>query len=283
MCIEPREAQWYTDPAMIQTAPNTASDAVVYARDVVYLDYSPQLRNDADLVAEMRANLHAGDTYVLRGAYAPKKLDAIRQYLSNVGANSLPAYHPIESGAPNHHRVNNWDPRAYVQGCFHQFSFFPWNQDVFNLFDYFREGFYLKNVLNGLAPERFVDDAPDDGYTARLCFQFYPKGGGGLNKHSDPVGVHQLAVSLIALTTKGKDFAQGGSYVERENGERIVLDDISEPGDIVQTNGIVPHGVAPVDPESTLEWTAFQGRWVLILATNGVTQSSETRSKDLEK
>ena len=54
-----------------------------------------------------------------------------REYLSNIGRNSLPNYIPIERNVPNSHRINDQDERAYVNGCFHQFSFYPWNQDCF--------------------------------------------------------------------------------------------------------------------------------------------------------
>lgn len=255
----------------------------MYAGEIHDIPYEAELHEDADAVGEMRRNLENGDVYILRQAYPREFIERVREYLTHVARHSLAAYHPIEEGAPNHHRVNWWDPRSYVKGCFHQFSFFPWNQDVFNLFERFREGYYLKNVLNNLPKEKYLGMAPEDGCTARLSFQFYPKGIGALHKHQDPVGAHQLTVPMVAMSKKGFDFFEGGSYLEREDGQRIVLDDIAEPGDLIQCNGTVHHGVDTIDPQGKEDWLSFEGRWILILAVNAVAGNTRVdTSVDLE-
>ena len=44
-------------------------------------------------------------------------------YFSNLAKTSLPNYQAIKN-APNFHRLNDNDKRAYVHGAFHQFVFF---------------------------------------------------------------------------------------------------------------------------------------------------------------
>ena len=45
-------------------------------------------------------------------------------YFSSLTKSSLPNYQAIKKNAPNFHRLNDNDKRAYVQGAFHQFVFF---------------------------------------------------------------------------------------------------------------------------------------------------------------
>ena len=114
----------------------------------------------------MRDDIAAGDIYIARRQFDEAVLHDIRAYLEGVGRGSLPNYAPIEGGAPNFHRMNRNDSRAYVQGCFHQFVFFPWNQDPFDLFKVCAPVFHMKNKLSGLHAEKFLDNQPQDGYGA---------------------------------------------------------------------------------------------------------------------
>jgi len=243
-----------------------------------------KLLGDPGTIARMRSEIQQGDVYVVKDVVPREKVGAIRRYLENVGRSSLPNYQKIEPGAPNFHRVNYGDERAYVHGCFHQFSFFPWNQDVFNLFGLFRDGYYLKNQVCGLAREKFLNREPDDGCIARLSFQFYPAGVGRLNLHSDPVDHHQLAVPTLTMSQKGRDFRVGGAYLLDSQERKIYSDEISEVGDVVFFNAVIPHGVDPIDPDKPVDWPAFEGRWVMLFATNKLHGSGVVAdAQDLEK
>jgi hypothetical protein len=223
---------------------------------------------DRDRLDRIRSDIQDGDVYIARGVYSRELLADIREYLSTIGRHSLPNYARIEAGAPNFHRMNRADPRALVRGSFHQFVFFPWNQDVFDLFAIFAPVYHLKNALSGLAPESFLDRVPQDGCTARIAFQMYPRGAGFLNRHSDPVDYHQLTVPILQMSQKGRDFTSGGLFVQMEDGTDLVVDDITEPGDVIYFNARCPHGVHPIDPEATTRWLDYAGRWMLLFAVN---------------
>jgi hypothetical protein len=256
----------------------------MFARDVIYLDDHSKAVNDSNQISEIRTNIQQGDVYIGKNVLPKAIIQRMVKYLKMVGTGSLPNYRKIERGCPNFHRMNLWDPRAFVQGCFHQFVFFPWNQDVFNLFEMTRDVYHMKNLLSGNPRDKFLGINPEDGCTARLAFQFYPKGTGGLNKHSDPVDHHQLSVPTLTMSKKGIDFKEGGAYAEKENGEKIYLDDISEPGDVVYFNAIIPHGVEKIDPQSKPDWLSFEGRWMLLFATNKLSDNASIRDAvDLEK
>ena len=91
----------------------------------------------------LRKNIEAGEAYLLRDAVDPCLVRRLKIYLASIGSNSFPNYEPIEIGAANSHRLNYWDERSYVKGCFRQFSFYPWNQDIYHLFRHFREIFMI--------------------------------------------------------------------------------------------------------------------------------------------
>jgi len=240
----------------------------MYARDTHFIQNHTALISDRKAVEEMRVNIQQGDTYIAKSVIPRRKLNQIREYLINIGRNSLPNFYPIKEGCPNFHRLNQNDSRSYVMGCFHQFVFFPWNQDIFNFFHLFREIYHLKNILSNLPKEKFIGIKPEKGCIARLAFQFYPRGAGFLNKHMDPVDYHQLVIPVMQLSKKGEDFKKGGAYVERKSGERLILDDISEWGDVIYTNAQINHGVEAIDPGLEVDWRLFSGRWMLLFAVN---------------
>lgn len=243
---------------------------MLLGRTVRELAGHSELLRDPARVAQVRANIQQGDVYIARNVYPRELLHDIREYLVGIGRHSLPNYGRIEAGAPNFHRMNRNDARAFVKGSFHQFVFFPWNQDVFDLFGQFAEVYHMKNVLSGLPADSFLGQTPQDGCTARLAFQMYPRGSGFLNRHADPVDYHQLSVPILQMSEKGKDFATGGLFVQMADGTDLVLDDVMNPGDVVYFNALCPHGVHPIDPDAPARWLDYAGRWMLLFATNKV-------------
>jgi hypothetical protein len=246
----------------------TTQITTILGRRLTWIDDHAALLNDAERLQQVRDDIAAGDIYIARRQFDPTLLQDMRSYLEGIGRGSLPNYAPIEAKAPNFHRMNRNDSRAYVPGCFHQFVFFPWNQDPFDLFTICAPVYHMKNRLSGLAAEKFLGVEPQDGCTARLAFQVYPRGGGFLSRHADPVDYHQLTVPIMQMSRKGSDFDTGGLFVQMADGSDLVIDDIAEPGDVVYFNAACPHGVAPIDPDAPMRWTTFAGRWMLLFAVN---------------
>jgi len=226
------------------------------------------LLSEPKRIEEIRSLILSEEIVILKRFIDPNWIDKVKNYLSAIGKCSLPNYHELDEKAPNFHRLNRSDSRAFVKGCFHQFSFFPWNQDVFNFFEFLKFGFQFKNLVNGLPMNKFLSSSPEDGCFSRVTFQFYPSGSGYLNKHSDPVDKHQLAVPTLTMSKKGHDFNTGGAYVELPNGEKVITDSISEVGDLILFNAKTPHGVEMIDSNDDNEWLSFKGRWVMLFATN---------------
>ena len=253
-------------------------------RTLKYITNQTEILRDPEAINEIRENISQGDVYIAKNVIDADFLKKVRKYLTQIGSCSLPNYKAIDVGCPNFHRINNWDERAYVMACFHQFVFFPWNQDVFNLFKKTEDVYFMKNLLSNIPANKYLGIHPEDGCTSRLAFQFYPSGIGGLNKHQDPVDSHQLTVPTLTMSQKGIDFQTGGAYVEMSSGEKLCFDDICEIGDVSYFNASTPHGVDIIDEGEEVDWLSFKGRWMLLFAINKLQQNTSIAdSVDLEK
>lgn len=240
----------------------------MYAREIKFIEDLESAVSDKSLVARMRAGILEGDVYIAKEFMSKEELLKIRKYLEGIGRNSLPNYQRIERACPNFHRIDWWDPRAHVKACVHSFCFFPWNHDVFGFFDLLRPIYQLKNLVSDLPKDTFLGFEPDMGCTARISFQYYPRGIGGLNKHQDPFDYHQITVPAMIMSKKGEDFQEGGVFVETGKDQRIILDDICDYGDVVYFNAQCTHGVERIDPGATPDWLCQKGRWMALFAVN---------------
>ena len=233
-----------------------------------------EILRDAAAYAAMSAALEQGQILISRQVLSTELTRRITDYLSTIGRSSLPNWRPIEPGCPNFHRLNWDDPRAYVRATFHQFSFFPWNQDVFRLFEKLTDLFRLRNRLCGADENAFLSGNAAEGAVARFSAQFYPSGGGYMAGHVDPVGDYQIVVPILAMSAHGEDFAAGGLWVDLPDGTRLDVDPLVQPGDVIWFHPRRPHGVQTIDPDAALDWPAFRGRWSAILAVNGLPGSA---------
>lgn len=255
----------------------------MYFRELVEIPPLAEALHDDSLIEQMRRGLHEGNVYVARGAYPRDKLLKIRAYLTRIGQSSMPNYEPITEKAPNFHRVYG-DDRSHVKGRFHQWSFFPWNMDVFDLFDAARPAYELNNRINGWNKDKYLGREPEEGCIARLTFQAYPRGAGFISRHQDAAGPHKFTTVLLTLSDKGDDYQEGGAYFARsaDESEDFFADDNLRIGDLIITHSQVVHGVAPVDPGAELDWLEFEGKWTLVMAINKLAGSTHIPdSKDL--
>lgn len=246
------------------------------AKTINVLDFEMSMLDDEEFIKETREKILDCHVFIFRNMMAPEMVDKIRDYLKSLGRGSLPSYHFLDEGCPDFHRVHQQDPRSYVKGTMHQFMFHPWNQNVFNLFELFKPIYHLKNLLSNLDREAFLHSTPKDGYISRLSFQFYPKGGGCIKKHSDPVHVHQICVPILLMSDYGKDYKEGGAYVVDENDEIISVDANMQKGDVVFFNAEIIHGVADIDPEEPTDWLSYLGRWMCLVSVIKTHDNNDT-------
>ncbi len=235
-------------------------------KDIVEIDGSSDFLNPK-IVQTIKSDIKAGKLVVLRGGVDAQWCQSVVNYLSSIGSSSLPNYSAIVPGGANFHRINDSDPRSFVKGCFHQFVFYPWNQDILQFFDRLKPFYELKNLVSDISADRFLFDS-DENYTARIAAQFYPVGRGYLSSHRDPVYEHQLCIPTVTLSKKGIDYQKGGAVFSTRRGRKINIDDFSEVGDVTLFDASLVHGVDPIDPSLDVNWLNFKGRWMLLLAVN---------------
>ena len=231
-------------------------------------------------IKDIKKNLLLNKVVVIKKQKNKIFLNQIKNFLTNIAKNNFAEYHKIRLGSPNHFRVNFEDKRSIVDGFFYQFNFFPWNQDQFQIFKFFKDIFKFKNKLNGLEEEKFFNPKKNNDCTIRASFQFYPRGAGYLNKHNDPVDYHQKYLLQMVMSEKGKDFKKGGLFVEI-NGKKINLDEHVSIGDLIIFKASLKHGVEKIDSNIKNTNLNFNGRWMVLFATNKL--ANNKKIKDSKK
>jgi hypothetical protein len=229
------------------------------------IEYSENILTKIDEIKEAIANNKA---VIIKGMYSQKLLKQIRQYLFNLGLNSLPSYHALDHKIPDHHLILQHHPDSYVDSYAHKFYFYPWNQNIFDFFEIFKKMFQIKNLISGLDSDKYLSANPvNDDFVIRCLFHHYPSGGGYIAKHTDTVGVHQSVTSIAALSDKGTDYKEGGLYLIDENDDKIYVDDYLQMGSVVFFNPEMAHGVDEIIGNKNGGFFDISGRWIMIGAT----------------
>jgi len=228
-------------------------------------------------ISEIKKHLKSDKIVVIKNQINKNILSRLKIFLSSIGKNNFAEYHKIAIGCPNHFRINFEDKRSFVKGFFYQFNFFPWNQDQLDIFNLFGYIFKIKNQLNNLDQEKFFNPKKNNDCTIRFSVQFYPKGNGYLEEHSDPIDYHQKYLIQMVMSKKGKDFKKGGLFVQF-NKKKINIDNHVNIGDLVIFKANLNHGVEKIDPSTKPDLLNFKGRWMVLFATNKLINNKKIKN-----
>ncbi len=141
--------------------------------------------------------------------------------------------------------------------------------DVLGMRETFIKLAKFRNHLYRLPVDHAVTGTDDGFWTCSRLLQ-YPTGGGFIVPHRDMYA--QIATTdaglgyfqpLLLMTEKGRDFQQGGAYVDVGE-ERFYYEEFCQSGDVIVYDGRSVHGVSDIDPLSDLELVAFSGRVVAL-------------------
>ena len=135
--------------------------------------------------------------------------------------------------------------------------------------------FQIKNILSDLDKNYLISstDKYKGDLAPKISFQFYPSGGGYLNKHIDPVDKHQTVVATLVMSKFGKDFTSGGSYSYLNN-EKVFIERYCDIGDVYFSTANVPHGVEQIEQSKKLNWLSYSGRWMGLFSINKFSEHS---------
>ena len=70
---------------------------------------------------------------------------------------------------------------------------------------------------------------------------------------------------MVTFSTRGKDFMQGGGYIEDKNGARQFFETPDNTGAVVLFDGATVHGVDDVDLDKILDFHSKEGRVALFV------------------
>lgn len=215
-------------------------------------------------IEKIRSAITAKKVVVIKRAFEPELLNAIRQAIFATMMKSQVSNPAIESTTPNFFRVDDNPAKSAVKRVKQLYCSFYWNADVAGETKLMRAMSRFRNSIAGLSRNYTLNGIEDDGYMTYSNISHYPVGSGVLNKHQDPPN-KQFAVIIASLSEKGRDFYQGGLFVE-VNGEKVNLDDHLALGDIYLMNPQQPHGIDTIDAGEQTDWQSERGRWILFPA-----------------
>ncbi len=237
-------------------------------RNFLRLNLNPrQILSDEAMLKEITKGIRQGDVYVLQSGINIEYLYTLRRHLFAIMESNFAGYVPRNKQTENHFRCHWNDPRQEVPATFFSWSFFPWNEDPFALFQVVADLFILRNRLAGLPANEFFDHNAS-GMVPRLAAQFYPSGVGFMNSHQDPLSSHQLAIPTVSLSEYGKDFESGGVWMLDSNGQKAFMDPLVGFGEMTLFHPRIPHGIDLIDGEENYRPLSESGRLMFITAVN---------------
>jgi hypothetical protein len=223
-------------------------------------------------------------SFIVRSYFDQGRILALRTLMREIACMFTPSWHPCLDGCPDYHRINDEYPKSWVKARMHSFYFHRWNARR-DLFDGFKEIFEMKNWLVGLPADGHYDSTPSSGVISRLVSHQYPRGGGYLAPHVDPASPFARIQTIIQASEYGKDFSVGGLWIQPPALQQpLMIDCLTQLGDLVVASPAVPHGVAPIDPDFPLDWDRTDGRWMIlpIVIRSDYNMNPETKPKMLQ-
>ncbi len=209
------------------------------------------------------AHLAKDGVFIAKQYWSKTQVLDFREYIRSFAERVEPKWYPIDDDSPSFHRINDEYPGSYVKTRSHQFNFHLWQEDASSVFNRFRGLFELRAKWSNLSNLDFVTKKPSDGFGTRITVNHYPRGGGYLADHTDPVNPYNLFQTLIKGSERGEDYKTGVLQIRATGKEQSAPVNVSwEIGDLIVFDpSRIIHGVTQIDPEMELNWELDQGRY----------------------
>lgn len=208
--------------------------------------------------------VYAGDILILRNAFPADRIRRLRAEAYEYARSHGPVEGAIIDGCPNlRYRAETSQSDGGGYGSIYNvYNFFRWNEDPLGIFDLVAEPYRLMKTVGGFPPTQFEDHLPSDGVVDKIEFLHYPRGGGGIDMHSDPANNVKLTMGMN-LTEAGEDYRSGGFVTIDADGAARNIERDALLGSIISFFPTVNHGVDAIDPGEKLDWESGAGRWFL--------------------
>jgi len=155
--------------------------------------------------ADVKAFLADSGVIFVKKFWSEEKVDAFRGVVKRFAAQHAESWHPLADDSPSYHRFNNEYEKSYVKARVHQFQFHLWQGDAGEVIELFSDLFGLRKKLLGLKTDHFMTQLPSEGFASRVSVNHYPRGGGYMAEHQDPVHEFNQIQTLIMGSRSGKD------------------------------------------------------------------------------
>lgn len=206
------------------------------------------------------------EIFIVKEFIEPQTIDKIKKFCVEFSSKNESSWNACIDGCPDYHRIHNNYARAHVRSVQHAFYYHPWNAN-FNLITSFGrigEVFELKARLMKKNATDFAKNIPSTGPIARIVCHQYPRGGGWQSQHIDPVTPFAKVQTIIQASSPGKDYLQGGVYVNDDKFGVLNIDALTDKGDLLLMSPGIKHGVSPIDQNAPLDWSSENGRWIIM-------------------
>jgi len=165
-------------------------------------------------------------------------------------------------------KMNSWD---YKPRCLRVMYNPIWDKDIYDVRKLFIRLAQFRNIIQGYEKNFAIKNIEKNLWTASRI-QHYPTGGGFFSKHKDIVlntvtskaKIKKFLQIILLLTSKGKDFRNGGAFIIDKNKKKIDLEKFAKAGSILLYNGTSMHGVDEIDPEKKFSSFSNLGRYVMM-------------------
>lgn len=243
-----------------------------WMRQIVKMPYdefaATVTKADAAGAQQIIKSLYAGDVYIIKATFPVEFCRNMIETVYEFGKRTPASFHKMFDGCPNFHRIidRGVTTNYSVTAVRHGYYFFRWNGNPLGLFEPITARWRHFKTLSGLRPDSFEANIPSDGVVDRLMFYLYPKGGGQLKTHVDPINNHKIIIGGL-LSTRGIDFQSGGIYFLTSKDTVTDIEDHVQIGDFVIAYPTVHHGVSPIDISEPIDWETVDGRWFIGLGS----------------
>lgn len=205
-------------------------------------------------VEEISRKIAGGDVVVVKRFYESDYLANLVEEVHSAFRDTEPRLLDFHWGCADHWRIDDNPPKSSLPKIQSVYIAFSWNDRLKESLKVGKALARFRNRIAGLDTE--FGFRPTDEFIAMSVYQHYPRGGGFIGEHVDPVEPQKC---VINLNLPG-EFSVGGLFF-RIDGEKIPAESLSETGDLVIFRPDVCHGVDPIDPDQEIDFAAISGRW----------------------
>jgi hypothetical protein len=201
-----------------------------------------------------------GKVIIIKEVFDKNLLNSVKSEIFDFGQNN-PENNPKRAAKTvNFHRIDNNHPLMSVKRIAHFFRYSYHHQKTTSVFELIHPLNILRNAIAGLNKD-YTFYSHNEGFLSQPAVLHYPRGGGYMSAHVDPVEPQKVEM-VLALSERGVDFQEGGLSIFIDN-EWQDVEQFINFGDICMFRPNVPHRVDPIDPNVDLDWNNSAGRWTV--------------------